>query len=192
MGLVLDLVVLLLSWGVVAQHIQATRGHFVSDKMAPGAMLLAALVIGTTLVFSVLLFFSNEPLLAASVGVLIELASLALFYAAIRASSQARLLFAFDPGMPHGLVQQGPYRYVRHPFYSSYLLFWIGWAIAIWSLWTLPFVLAFIVFYTTAARGEEAKFASTELADRYARYRRSAGLFWPKLPLGGAGRSVEE
>lgn len=187
MGVVIDIVVLLLSWGIVAQHIRATRGHFVSDRMAPGAMALATLVIATTLIFSTLLFFASRPLWAAVIGGLVEVGSLVLFFAAIRASREARLLFAFDPGMPNGLIERGPYRYVRHPFYTSYLLFWFGWAVAIWSPWTLPFLLAFVVFYTAAARGEEQKFAASEMAARYDHYRRSTGLFWPRLPLGGAG-----
>lgn len=187
MSIAVEVVVLAVSWLIVAQHIQATRSHFVSEKMAPGAMLLAALVIGSTLIFSVLLFVAGpRPLEASIVGVLIELGSLWLFRAAITASREARLAFAFDPAMPHGLVNSGPYRHIRHPFYTSYILFWIGWAIAIWSPWVLPFVIGLIAFYVGAARGEERKFAATALGPDYQRYRESTGFFWPKL--GGFSR----
>jgi protein-S-isoprenylcysteine O-methyltransferase Ste14 len=179
----LDVVVLLLSWGIVWQQIAATRDHFVSDKMATPAKLLAALVICSTIVFSVVLFLAEAPPGAALLGIVLELASLWIFRGALRASREARLLFAFDPGLPHGLIDSGPYRYVRHPFYTSYLLFWFGWAIAIWSWWTLPFLIGFVGFYVGAATGEERKFASTNLGPEYDSYRQRAGLFWPKLPV---------
>lgn len=182
MTLLAEFVVLLVSWGIVAQHMLATRSHFVSEKMAPGAMLLAVLVIASTLIFSALLFITGPRPLAASIaGVVIELASFALFRAAITASREARLAFAFDPVMPHGLVDRGPYRFIRHPFYTSYLLFWIGWAIAIWSPWVLPFLIGLVAFYVGAARGEERKFAATALGPDYQRYRQSTGFFWPKF-----------
>jgi protein-S-isoprenylcysteine O-methyltransferase Ste14 len=184
--------VLIVSWAIVGQHIWATRDHFVSEKMAPGAMLLAALVIGSTLVFSALTLIVGRPASLAVVGLVIELLSLTLFWAAIVASRRARLLFAFDPGLPHGLLDTGPYRYVRHPFYTSYLLFWIGWAVAIWSVWTLPFVVLLIAFYVAAATGEERKFAATQLGPEYELYRQRAGLFWPKLPVMAQPRSVRE
>lgn len=181
MAWLFDLLVLLVSWAVVVQQIWATRGHFVSAKMASGAMLLAALVIVSTLVYSVLLWVSHQPLWAMLVGVLLELASQALFWGAILASRRAALLFAFDPGMPGSIVRHGPYRYVRHPFYASYVLFWIGWAVATWSLWALPFLLGIVVLYVVAARGEEQKFANTPMAADYERYKSSAGFFWPRF-----------
>jgi protein-S-isoprenylcysteine O-methyltransferase Ste14 len=183
-SLILDVIVLLASWLIVWQQIAATRGHFVSEKMAPPAMLLAALVIGGAIVFSLLLFVAAAPFWAALLGLVLELASLLLFRAAIRTSRQAQLLFAFDPGLPNRLLDSGPYRYVRHPFYTSYLLFWVGWAIAVWSWWTLPFVVGFVVFYFEAAVGEERKFGAAGLGSEYLRYRRRAGLFWPKLLFG--------
>ena len=192
MGLFGDLLVLVVSLAIVGQHIWATRDHFVSKKMAPLALALGLLVVATTLIFSVLLFFFEAPAATTIIGLVLELASLALFWAAIRTSRQAKLLFAFDPGLPHGLLDVGPYRYVRHPFYTSYLLFWIGWALAIWSVWTLPLLLLFIAFYVAAATGEERKFAATDLGGDYASYRRRAGLFWPKLPAFTARQSVRE
>lgn len=182
MSIAVEVVVLAVSWAIVAQHISATRSHFVSEKMAPGAKMLAALVIGSTVIFSVLLFITGlQPLLASIAGIMIELASLTLFRGAITASREAKLAFAFDPAMPHGLVNSGPYRFIRHPFYMSYVLFWLGWAVAIWSPWVLPFIVGLIVFYIAAATGEERKFAATALGDDYQRYRQSTGFFWPKI-----------
>ena len=179
-SILLDVILFAVSAAVLAQHILATRNHFVSKEMATGAALLAVLVIGTAVIFALMTFLSPHPVLAVVIGVLIEGASLLVFRGAIRASKEAALLFAFDPGNPSSLLQTGPTG-VRHPFYTSYLMFWIGWAVAIYSLWALPPLVALMAFYVAAARGEERKFASTELENAYAQYRRRAGLFWPKL-----------
>ena len=75
----------------------------------------------------------------------------------------------------------GPYRFVRHPFYVSYIVFWAGWSLAIWSVIVLfPFAIL-IVIYVFAARMEERLFAGTQMADQYAAYRQRTGFFWPKL-----------
>jgi protein-S-isoprenylcysteine O-methyltransferase Ste14 len=184
LDLTVDIVVAVVSWAVVAQHIWATRGHFVSERMEMGARLLALLVIASTLVFTVLLFTGPHPLWPVVIGVLLELGSLALFWGAIRASRQAQLHFAFDPDPPHSVLDRGPYRYVRHPFYTSYMLFWLGWGLATWSPWAIPLVVIIVAFYWVAARGEERRFAGTPFGAEYERYKRSAGLFWPR-PLAG-------
>jgi protein-S-isoprenylcysteine O-methyltransferase Ste14 len=123
----------------------------------------------------------HQPVFAPSAGVVMMIGALALFWAAISASREARLLLAFDHKKPHGLVASGPYRYVRHPFYLSYLIFWAGWAIASWHpLSAIPLlVIAFI--YVIAARGEERKFENSPLAEEYRAYKKSAGFLWAKF-----------
>ena len=62
------------------------------------------------------------------------------------------------------------------------VVFWIGWAIATWSVWSLIPLGVIAVIYVVAALGEERKFSRTEMADAYADYRRQTGFFWPRLP----------
>ena len=81
------------------------------------------------------------------------------------------------------LVTSGPYRYVRHPFYTSYLIFWTGLALGTWSLWAVPVLIVMLVLYAVAARSEEGKFSRTEMSADYAAYRARTGMFWPKLWL---------
>lgn len=183
MELVLDVIVSTVSILVVAQYAWALRAHFRSRTTPGGTKLISAVVLATTLIFLALLWLEAQPWLARSFGLVIELAGMALFWAAIRASRAARLRLAFDAENPDSIVTDGPYKYLRHPFYTSYLVFWIGWAIAVWSAWTIV-PLAFItLIYASAALGEERKFSRTPLAAEYAAYRNRTGFFWPRLPL---------
>jgi protein-S-isoprenylcysteine O-methyltransferase Ste14 len=177
----IDLLVSLVSVGVVGSYIRATRDHFVSENMQLGAKLISAIVLLTTAVFLVLTWAVSQPLWAQLAGLAAEIASGFLFFATIRASKAARLRFAFDPEAPHTLLQEGPYKYVRHPFYTSYLIFWAGWAVASWSVFGLLNLFVLAILYVWAARFEEQSFLGTGLGEEYRAYKARTGLFWPKL-----------
>jgi protein-S-isoprenylcysteine O-methyltransferase Ste14 len=181
MEFAIDLLVSLVGLGVFAQHIWALRGHFASDRMTRGAQAISAGALASCLVMLWLLWSQTQPIGAQFVGIALILASLWLFWQAIQASRQAQLRFAFDDAPPLSLVTIGPYRRIRHPFYTSYLIFWTGWAIATWSAWALLPVVVMATLYTIAARYEETLLGRTDMAPAYAKYRNQAGLFWPKF-----------
>jgi len=108
-------------------------------------------------------------------------ASLALFLWAAKTTRLMRLKLAFDPEPPGLVVQTGPYRYVRHPFYASYILFWFGCTVATVHPLMLIFLAAFGAINLTAACREERAFEMSPFAEEYMNYRKTAGLFWPKL-----------
>ncbi len=181
MQLALDIMVSAVSLAVVGCYTWSLRGHFASPKMPAGALLISAVVVVTSLFFLFLVWTQDQAMQPQLVGVLIEIAGAALFWSAISASRKARLSAAFDAVHPHSIVTGGPYRHLRHPFYTSYLIFWSGWAIAAWSAWTLLPVAIFAVIYVAAARAEEKRFSVTPLAREYEAYKSRAGFFWPKL-----------
>lgn len=108
-------------------------------------------------------------------------ASAALYLWAARTTWTRRLSLAFSADRPAHLVTSGPYRWVRHPFYSAYLLYWCAGVIAAREPWLIPTVILMAAAFTWAATREEAKFAASVLGPDYARYRRQAGLFLPRL-----------
>lgn len=183
MDLVLDLVVSLVSLSVIAQYSWSLKAHFNSPKMPAGTVVISIVVLATAAIYTTLLWIESQPWLATLVGLAIEGLALWLFWSAIKASRAARLKMAFDVQNPHGLVTTGPYRYLRHPFYTSYLIFWVGWAIATWSLWSVLPLVVITVIYVLAALGEERKFSRTAMAADYANYRQKTGFFWPKLGM---------
>lgn len=178
---VLDLLVSISSIATLGQYAWSMRAHFQSPTMPPGAMIISAVVIGVAVFFLAILWIERQPVAAKLGGLAIELASAALFWWAIVISRKARLRFAFDADNPDSLVTDGPYFYVRHPFYASYIIFWIGWGIATWSIWAVVPVAGIVAIYTIAALDEERKFSRTALAGAYEAYRARTGLFWPRL-----------
>jgi len=88
---------------------------------------------------------------------------------------------AFTNDDPHFLLSAGPYRWVRHPFYSAYMLFWTGTALATQGLLGWAVVSTMGLIYWAAARQEEGKFARSPLASRYRDYAATTGGFFPRL-----------
>jgi protein-S-isoprenylcysteine O-methyltransferase Ste14 len=160
------------SWGV--------KGHFRSTGAMPrGMMVLSALSLIGFLWYAARLI-THTPAATWPAAMLLFAAALAMFFWAVRATAKTPPTLAFDDDRQSFLLHHGPYRHVRHPFYASYLLFWIGTALATPGLaaWLAPLIMA--IAYTHAATREEQKFARSELASAYAAYRASAGMFLPR------------
>jgi protein-S-isoprenylcysteine O-methyltransferase Ste14 len=159
------------SWGV--------KGHFRSTGEMPTGMKVTSGL--SAALFAAFLWYLCQGISAFwPLALVLFTASLAVFAAAIKASRKTPPTLAFDTDSPNFLLSHGPYRYVRHPFYLAYVLFWFGTALAVHSLagWIAPLVMT--TLYLHAATREERKFANSELASAYAAYRARAGLFWPR------------
>lgn len=106
-------------------------------------------------------------------------AGLTLYWWAIAANRERRLSAAFSDDLPTHLIENGPYRLVRHPFYCSYLLVWTAGVIGSGRLWLLATVAVMLGIYLRAARAEERKFARCALANEYEAFRSRTGLLIP-------------
>lgn len=186
-----DSLVTLAAVVTIGTYIWSVRGHFSSPSLPPGAKLLSAVVLLGAAGMIVLVWHVDQPVLAAAAGLALQLASNLLFWSAIGATRSARLLSAFTEDNPHGLVRSGPYRYVRHPFYTSYILFWAGFAVAAWSPWGVVPVIGLSVAYYRAAVEEEQKFSRTAMAADYAAYMQTTGRFFPRRLARLAPRSAD-
>ena len=181
MELIFEVLVTLAAATSLGLAVWSGRGHFQSDKMPLGSMIIAVTILVTTALDLYLVWSREQPLAALIVGLVLQAGGISLFALTIRASREARLRMAFDEGNPRGLVREGPYRYVRHPFYVSYIIYFSGFAIATWSIVAIFPIAIILVIYITAARMEEAKFANTAMAAEYEEYRRTTGFFFPKI-----------
>jgi len=109
------------------------------------------------------------------------LSSLAIFRWAASTIAADPFELAFGKVSPRRLVCEGPYRWVRHPFYSAYLLAWCAFIVGSGSLLASVPLAVMATFYTCAIRQEEASFLETELGAEYARYRMEVGCLIPSL-----------
>ncbi len=160
------------SWGV-KKHFRST------GKMPAGMQLISLLSFAGYLSFLVRLML--QPVIGGAIASLgLFLLSLALFNWTISATKRTPPTLAFDTDKPVFLLLHGPYQYVRHPFYLSYMLFWTGTALAFSSTlgWLTPLVM--LLVYQHAAQREEHKFAQSDFAADYAKYQRRAGMFLPR------------
>jgi protein-S-isoprenylcysteine O-methyltransferase Ste14 len=151
---------LLLLSGIAGSSLFAwgVRGHFVGDK-TPGAMQVVA------------------------AGFCLHLLAIALFGWAVLTTRRNRPAMAFAGDRPDHVFRSGPYATIRHPFYTAYLLFWLGCAIATSSIILFLVFLSLAVIYTIAALGEERNFSRSAISDEYEAFRKATGFFWPKVRL---------
>ena len=114
------------------------------------------------------------------ITIIITFAALALFWWAIATTRRNRLTLAFSNDQPTFLLDQGPYAMVRHPFYTSYILFWVGAAAdaGLPLFWVVPIIVT--ALYTRAASLEERKFVRSDLATRYQDYQIRTGMLVPR------------
>jgi protein-S-isoprenylcysteine O-methyltransferase Ste14 len=117
----------------------------------------------------------------AVVGICGLIASLVLFEWA-RQTVRGRLFsYIFSSDTPGFICSEGPFAYIRNPFYASYLLAMLSTAVMWPTVWRFGLVLAMVVYFAGAAMYEERKFARSAVATEYAAYKRGTGRFVPKL-----------
>lgn len=118
--------------------------------------------------------------LGRSVLVLLMFAgSLALFRWALRVHGQDIPNIAFTPGAPNTLKLTGPYRWVRHPIYSAYLLTWAAVAVGAPSVLSIGVLCTMLGWYISAAALEEREILASPLRAAYQEYRGRTGMFVP-------------
>lgn len=117
------------------------------------------------------------------VGMLVLVGSIAL-QTATMATNRVPLALWHQEGTqntPKQIVTYGPYRFVRHPFYVSFLLLSIGTALIGRDLITLAGIpLAFLSLNWTAA-AEEKKLLASDLGVEYGAYHAKTGRFFPRM-----------
>lgn len=177
----MDIVIIIIAAAINGSHIWSVKNHFMVSDMSKGTITLIALNVMSNLALILMTLFFDQPLGAQLFGLSIMLVSVGLFWLTIRETRKAKLLAAFDEGLPHDLVTTGPYAHVRHPFYTSYIMLWLGWAISCWHVFAIVPAIFMVVTFWSAARDEEAKFARTTFAAAYAEYKRNTGRFFPRL-----------
>jgi protein-S-isoprenylcysteine O-methyltransferase Ste14 len=110
--------------------------------------------------------------------------SITLFWWTVITTRPHRLALAYTDADPDIIYVEGPYAKVRHPFYLSYIVFWLASALVA-GQWQWAPALILIFWYVQVAKGEERRFRSSALSTAYDAYRGRTGMFLPRL---GSGR----
>lgn len=146
-----------------------------SGRASRRALSVAALGLGFSVWNLAALACSSAAAVLMATGIAGHVLATLLFWGAIRACGATRLTAIYETDVPVELICRGPYRWMRHPFYTSYTLFWFSAWIASGSTVSLLAALTMLAFYVQGAREEERKFAASPLARDYANYRRLTG-----------------
>jgi protein-S-isoprenylcysteine O-methyltransferase Ste14 len=165
----------------------ALGAHFRhAGPLAPqmrGLVILSAAVWAAAMVY---LASRGAPGTESLVAAIVLLALAALLFALTRVTTPSKVLpAAFADEAPAFVIDRGPYRFIRHPFYTAYMLYWIGLAFAAPHPVVVIGAMLIVVAYVFAARREERSLLNGPLGASYASYMRSTGRFLPRL---GSGR----
>jgi protein-S-isoprenylcysteine O-methyltransferase Ste14 len=151
--------------------------------------LALALTAGSVPVFATvnLAAVLTRPLACPAAALVLYTGSLTLFWSTVAATRGRNLSPCFQGQLPAAVVCTGPYRLIRHPFYTSYILTWAGGFAA--TLWwpTAAITVIMAGVYCGAARQEERSFLRSNLGEVYGRFMRVTGRFLPRLMRHGTG-----
>ena len=118
---------------------------------------------------------------AAIPGLFGLVAAAALFLWARIAIHGKMFSYILSTDVPQFACMNGPYRWIRHPFYASYMLTLLSVTLMFPSYMTAGgFILAFVSF-NYVANFEEGKFKDSPVAAEYEAYKRRTGRFLPGL-----------
>lgn len=165
-----------------AAFVWVIRGHFLRNAQLPAPMRMLSLAgLFAFAIFIEQLWTTGPPPWTRVVGLVFFALSSIIFVWSVAATRQKRLWIAFETNSPEFLLASGPYEYIRHPFYTSYSLFWIGCFMSTQSIACFILMLLLFGLYFRMAASEEKTFRGSLFGDRYAAYSIRAGMFWPKL-----------
>ena len=155
--------------------------HFKPGDSGPGAVIgQGALMFGGVIPVWFLGLYQPIHIINGIVAALILLASIGLYEWARQTIWGRRFGLAYGDHVPDELCDQGPYRFVRHPLYASYVLAFVACLVALPHWITALMVAANSVLWTLTALSDERRIADSPLAAAYANYRRRVGMFFPR------------
>ena len=125
--------------------------------------------------------FTKERLILETAGIPFFALSIALIGFTIGIHRVPIALWHQENDAPKNIVTHGPYAWVRHPFYTSFLMCLIGCVIVC----PHPAPLGTLIYATVAlmvtARREERRLSASEFGDEYREYMTKVGRFFPGI-----------
>lgn len=156
---------------------------FERDESDVKGMMLGGFSVFVTGAIGAVLLSYRQPLHPANglAAAILLLGSISLYEWARRTIRARKFHIGWSGEVPDTLCASGPYAWVRHPVYLSYMLAFLAMAIAFPRLLTLAILLFNVALYLHAARDDERSMAASELRQAYAAYKERTGMFVPRL-----------
>jgi len=136
---------------------------------------------GTAFVFGTLVVLwqglcNGFDLTPAAFGAALSVLSVALYEWARRTILGRRFAIALAEEVPEAVCEDGPYRYMRHPFYLRYLLASLGMLVATLNLVGAAVFIFNSTVFTYMARDDERTLQASVLSSDYDAYRQRVGF----------------
>ena len=114
-------------------------------------------------------------------GCVLALCAVMLYEWTRRTVLDRNFYIALSGEVPPVICETGPYRYTRHPFYSSYILAFIAVAVAFPSLVVAGVCLVNVGFFIYLAFDDERVLLASPLGGSYQAYRARVGMLVPRF-----------
>jgi len=140
-----------------------------AGKTGPGTIFTAA--VAPAFAGLHVMALAGMPLAQPRPALVLYMGGAALFWWTVRATRGRGLAACFQGRIPPAVIRDGPYRWMRHPFYTSYTLVWLaGFAATGW--WPLAMTAGFMAsLYGCAAYTEERDLLRSVLREDYRNYK---------------------
>ena len=154
--------------------------------LASPFFLSGAYVVGQYLGFTSPMYNRQVSAVIEAVATVLSVGSIALIAYTLGTHRRRLSLWHQKNDAPEEIVTYGAYRYVRHPFYSSFILALTATAILSLTPWALVTSIFGVMMLNYTAALEEKKLAGSEYGSQYQKYIEHSGRFMPKVRRGTA------
>jgi len=187
----IGLVLVLVGFAISVYHRRQAEqsGEEISEKEEGSAILWLRKVFGLAMWLSMLVYFITPawmswsqlhlPIWLRWLGVAVMAVSLPLFYWIFR-SLGVNVTKTVVTRQEHTLVVHGPYRWVRHPLYTTGFLSYIGLSLLSANWFILLLILITFAILVIRTPIEEAKLIE-RFGDEYRQYMQKTGRYFPKI-----------
>lgn len=176
-ALITSIVLTVLLAAPLQWFIGAGKDTFIRREPSPGSAWGSASFVSGIMAIAWVGLFGGLAIDAATLGALaLATVSVALYERARRTVGAQHFYIGLTERVPAALVEAGPYRHLRHPFYLSYLLAFAAVALAMRSRLGSAVALANAALFIVMALHDERTLARSALGEAHADYRRRVGV----------------
>jgi len=115
------------------------------------------------------------------IGIVFSSLSLLIYWLCVSSVRDFKLAVIHGNIEGNKILDRGIYKYIRHPFYTSYLFCYLGLVFCLPQIPVIITVCLLVCVYIRAAWVEEKNLLASAEGENYASYKKSTGMFLPKI-----------